>query len=188
MKVLLVNGSRRAKGCTFAALGIVGDELAKADIDTELVHVTDDGAVDRALWLLDSCDGMVIGSPVYYASPTGEVELFMDRILGHATRDQLALKPCAVLTSARRAGTTATLDALAKYPTYAEMPLVNSCYWNMVHGNTPEEILRDEEGVQILRQLGKNMVWLLRCIEAGAAAGVKPSTAPSSHVRTNFIR
>mgnify|MGYP000037238669 FL=1 len=96
-------------------------------------------------------------------------------------------KPAAAVASARRAGTTATLDVLTKYFSYHQMPVVSSCYWNMVHGNAPEEVMRDEEGVQIMRVLGKNMAWLLKCIEAGKKAGVAVPVAEDK-VKTNFIR
>ena len=187
MNVLMINGSRRAKGCTYTALGIVGDALREQGIDSSVIHVTDEGAVDDALKALETSDGLVLGSPVYWAAPTGEIEIFLDQLWGRAKRELLAGKPCAVIASARRAGTTATLDALAKYPEFAEMPLVSSFYWNMVHGNRPEEVLRDEEGVQIMRQLGRNMAWLLRCIEAGRTAGVELPDLPAV-TRTNFIR
>ena len=179
MQVLLINGSRRAKGCTHAARGLVAGSLEAAGIDTVEVHVTEDNAVDQALGLLPDCDGMVIGTPVYWASPTGEVEYFLDLLAG---------KPCAVLASARRAGTTSAIDDLAKYPTFAEMPLVSSFYWPMVHGNAPEEVLKDEEGVQIMQQLGANMAWLLRSIEAGRAAGIELPALPAERKRTNFVR
>lgn len=187
LNVLMINGSRRAKGCTYTALSIVGEELAAEGIDSQVIHVTDDGAVDRALAALDNADGLVLGTPVYWASPTGEIEVFLDKLWGRATREQLAGKPCAVLASARRAGTTSAIDDLAKYPTYAEMPLVSSFYWNMVHGNKPEEVYKDEEGVAIMRQLGRNMAWLLRCIEAGEKEGVKLPDLPEV-TRTNFVR
>ena len=188
MKALLVNGSRRAKGCTYTALGLVAQELKAVGIDSEVLHVTDEGAVDTAVTLLAECDALVIGSPVYWASPTGEVELFLDHLWGKAGHDLLAHKPCAVLASAPRAGTTATIDALAKYPSFAEMPVVSSFYWPMVHGVTPDDVLKDEEGVQIIRQLGKNLAWLLRCIEAGKAAGVEAPELPAERARTNFVR
>ena len=187
MKVLLVNGSRRAKGCTHTALGIVAAELEAAGIDTVEIHVADDDAVDQALTLLADSDGLVLGTPVYYASPTGEIELVLDHLWARAKRELLAGKPCAVLASARRAGTTSAIDDLAKYPTFAEMPLVSSFYWPMVHGNKPEEVFRDEEGVEIMRQMGRNMAWLLKCIEAGRAAGVTLPEA-SERTRTNFVR
>ena len=187
MNVLMINGSRRAKGCTYTALTIVAEELEAEGIGVQIVHVTDADAVDQALAALDTADGLVLGTPVYWASPTGEIETFMDKLWGRAKRPQLAGKPCAVLASARRGGTTASLDALAKYPEYAEMPLVSSCYWNMVHGSKPEEVWQDEEGVGIMRQLGRNMAWLLKCIEAGKQAGLSvPELAEFN--RTNFIR
>lgn len=186
--VLMVNGSRRPKGCTYTALTIVADELAKEGIDSQIIHVTDDGAVDEALSALDTASGLVLGTPVYWASPTGEIEVFLDKLWGRAKREQLAGKPCAVLASARRAGTTSAIDDLAKYPTYAEMPLVSSFYWNMVHGNKPEEIWKDEEGVQIMRQLGRNMAWLIKSIEAGRAAGLELPEKPENRVLTNFVR
>ena len=96
-------------------------------------------------------------------------------------------KPAAAVASARRAGTTATLDVLTKYFSYHQMPVVSSCYWNMVHGNTPEEVMKDEEGVQIMRVLGKNMAWLLKCLEAGRSAGV-PMPAQEEKIQTNYIR
>lgn len=187
MNVLMINGSRRAKGCTYTALSIVGEELAAQGIGTQIIHVTDEGAVDAALAALDTADGLVLGTPVYWASPTGEIEVFLDKLWGRAKRSQLAGKPCAVLASARRAGATSAIDDLAKYPTYAEMPLVSSFYWNMVHGNKPEEVYKDEEGVAIMRQLGRNMAWLLHCIEAGKQAGVELPALPDFN-RTNFIR
>ena len=96
----------------------------------------------------------------------------------------MVLKPAAAVASARRAGTTATLDVLMKYFTFHQMPVVSSNYWNMVHGNTPDEVRRDEEGLQIMRVLGKNMAWLLKCLEAGRNAGV----AAEEKIKTNFIR
>ena len=188
MKVLLVNGSRRAKGCTHTALGIVAAELEAAGIDTVEIHVADDDAVDQALTLLADSDGLVLGTPVYWASPTGEMELFMDHLWGKANRELLAGKPCAVLVTARRAGTTSVIDDLAKYPTFAEMPIVSLFYWPMVHGNTPDEVQRDEEGVQIMQQMGANMAWMLKCFEAGRAAGIEVPAAPAKRKRTNFVR
>ena len=122
--------------------------------------------VKAAAAKLKDSDALVVGSPVYWASPSGQIIEFMDRLASVAGKDML-YKPAAAVASARRAGTTATLDVLTKYFSYHQMPVVSSCYWNMVHGNTPEEVMKDEEGVQIMRVLGKNMAWLLKCIEAG---------------------
>lgn len=193
MKVLLLNGSRREKGCTYTALSLVAKELEKAGIDTEIVYIglnTVNGKLDE---LVKECaakmkeaDGLVVGSPVYYASPTGEIQVFLDRFAGVAGAD-LRHKPAAAIASARRAGTSTTLDVLNKYLMYNEMPVVSSNYWNMVHGNTPEEVLQDKEGVQIMETLGKNMAWLLKCLEAGKKAGVEEPAKPAK-VMTNFIR
>jgi len=135
-------------------------------------------------------DGFVFGSPVHYAAASGAMTSFMDRVF-YSTfcfgNNVFRLKPGAVLVSARRAGTTATLDQLNKYLTWGEMPVVSSRYWNMVHGHTPEEVMRDEEGIQIMRTLGKNMAWLLKCKEAGLKSGI---SLPEQEelIITNFIR
>ena len=193
MKVLLFNGSRREKGCTYTALSLVAKELEKAGIDTEIIYIGLNAVNGKLDALVKECaakmkeaDGLVIGSPVYYASPTGEIQVFLDRFAGAAGAD-LRHKPAAAVASARRAGTSATLDVLYKYLMYNEMPVVTSNYWNMVHGNTPEEVLQDREGVQIMETLGKNMAWLLKCLEAGKKAGVEEPAKPVK-VMTNFIR
>ena len=159
MKVILFNGSRREKGCTATALGIVARELEAAGIGTQLFWVGGralggglDALVDEAIGLVKEADGIVLGSPVYYASPSGELLAFLDRLYWKGEQ-YLLHKPAASVVSARRAGTTATLDVLNKYTTYAQQPVVTSRYWNMVHGSTPEEVLRDEEGVQIMQTL-----------------------------------
>ena len=193
MKVLLFNGSRREKGCTYTALSLVAKELEKAGIDTEIIYVglnavngKLDDLVKEAAAKAKEADGFVFGSPVYYASPTGEIQVFLDRFAG-VTGADLRHKPAAAIASARRAGTSTTLDVLNKYLMYNEMPVVSSNYWNMVHGNTPEEVLQDKEGVQIMETLGKNMAWLLKCLEAGKKAGVEEPAKPAK-VMTNFIR
>lgn len=193
MKVLLFNGSRREKGCTYTALSLIAKELEKAGIDTEIIYIGLNAVNGKLDALVKECaakmkeaDGLVIGSPVYYASPTGEIQVFLDRFAGAAGAD-LRHKPAAAIASARRAGTSTTLDVLHKYLMYNEMPIVSSNYWNMVHGNTPEEVLQDKEGVQIMETLGKNMAWLLKCLEAGKKAGVEEPAKPVK-VMTNFIR
>lgn len=194
MKVLMLNGSRRERGCTYTALSLVAEGLAQAGVESEIVHVgTPDilkgGIGDLVAQVAErgaASDGLVIGSPVYYAGPSGEVCAFLDRLFS-AHGDAFRYKPGAVVASARRAGTTATLDRLAKYLSYDEMPIVTSCYWPMVHGNTPEEVMRDEEGVHVMRRLGRNMAWLLRSIEAGRAAGVE-QPEKLAKPNTNFIR
>lgn len=193
MKVLLLNGSRREKGCTYTALSLVAKELEAAGIDTEIIYIglnTVNGKLDALVKdvaaKMKEADGLVVGSPVYYASPTGEIQVFLDRFAGVAGAD-LRHKPAAAIASARRAGTSTTLDVLNKYLMYNEMPVVSSNYWNMVHGNTPEEVLQDKEGVQIMETLGRNMAWLMKSIEAGKKAGVA-EPARQAKVMTNFIR
>lgn len=188
MKVLLLNGSPRREGCTYTALTVVAETLKENGIEAEIFYAGDPSKenVKAAAEIMKTSDALVVGSPVYWASPSGQILEFMDQFASIA-REDLVRKPAAAVTSARRAGTTATLDVLTKYFSFFQMPVVSSNYWNMVHGNTPEEVLKDEEGVQIMRVLGKNMAWLLKCIEAGKAAGVKEPDAEEK-VKTNFIR
>lgn len=193
MKVLMINGSRRERGCTYTALNLVAESLKAEGVESEIVFVGADavnGNVDALVKSLAAkcteADGFVFGAPVYYAQPAGEIRVVLDRLFWQAGK-ALNHKPAAVITSARRAGTTASLDALAKYPSINEMPIVTSCYWPMVHGYTPEDVMQDEEGVYVMRTLGKNLAWILKCIEAGKAAGIaRPEDAPKP--RTNFIR
>ena len=209
MKVLLLNGSPRKEGCTFTALSEVAKTLNQNGIDNMKVLVTqimlpvaifhalatseifqagdpDKDNVKAAAAKLKEADALVVGSPVYWASPTGQIIEFMDKLCSMAGKDMLH-KPAAAVASARRAGTTATLDVLQKYFSYHEMPVVSANYWNMVHGNTPAEVQQDEEGLQIMRTLGSNMAWLLKCIEAGKAAGITTPQAEDK-IKTNFIR
>lgn len=194
MKVVMVNGSRREKGCTYTALTIIAEVLNAAGIETELFYIGKAAMnseemtemVKKVAAAVKEADGFIVGSPVYYASPSGEVISFMDRLFGMAEAD-LRFKPAAAIASARRAGTTATLDVLNKYFLYDQMPMVSSRYWNMVHGSKPEDVLQDAEGVQIMKTVGNNMAWLLRSIEAGKQAGV-PQPVAEDKVFTNFIR
>ena len=128
----------------------------------------------------------MVGSPVYYAGPNGALCAFLDRVF--FMRNELyAFKPAAAVVSCRRGGASTSFDRLNKYFTIARMPVVSSQYWNSVHGNTPEEVLRDKEGLQTMRALGDNMAWLVKCIAAGKAAGIDhPVMEPWEP--TNFIR
>ncbi|MGN0317680.1 MAG: flavodoxin family protein [Lachnospira sp.] len=193
MKVLMINGSRRQDGCTYTALSRIGEELATHGIESEIVHVgikSVNGEVNDIVKEVaekaKTADGFIVGSPVYYASPSGEIITFLDRLFGVAGAD-LRYKPAAAVASARRGGTTATIDVLYKYFSFNQMPIVSSNYWAMVHGNTPEEVVKDEEGMQMLRVLGKNFAWLLECIEAGRSAGIN-APDPEDKIKTNFIR
>ena len=182
MKVLMLNGSPRKEGCTYTALIQIAGVLEKNGIESEIFQAgTPELENVRA-----AADALIVGSPVYWASPSGQIIEFMDKFCSLAGKDML-LKPAAAIASARRAGTTATLDVLLKYFSFHQMPIVSSNYWNMVHGNTPDEVLQDKEGIQIMHVLGKNMAWLLHCLEAGKNAGIsKPES--EEKVKTNFIR
>ena len=208
MKVLLINGSCHANGCTYTALSEVAGVLKEEGIDceifplggkpirdcigclkcTELDHacVFGDDPINELIRKAQEADAFVFGTPVYYAHPSGRILSALDRAF-YAAKDVFSHKPGAAVASARRAGTTASLDVLNKYFTIAEMPVVSSSYWNMVHGNTPDEVRQDAEGLQSMRNLGRNMAWLLKCIAAGKDQGVDVPRAESSH-RTNFIR
>jgi len=208
MKVVLFNGSPNAAGCTYTALSEVESVLNECGIETEMFQlgrkpvrgcigcngcrktdgrcVFNDDVVNKALEVAKTGDGFIFGTPVYYASANGAMLALMDRMF-YAGGKYFRGKPGACVTSARRAGTTATLDQMNKYMMISNMPVVSSSYWNMVHGNTPEEVLQDLEGLQIMRNLGRNMAWLLKCIEAGKAAGIEEPERESG-ARTNFIR
>jgi multimeric flavodoxin WrbA len=208
MKVLLVNGSPNGKGCTYTALCEVEKVLKQADIETEIFHlgkkpirgctacrkcfekpgkcVFDDDPVNVGIEKANGSDGFIFGSPVHYAGVTGAIKSFLDRAF-YAGGAAFTYKPGAAIISCRRAGSTAAFEQLNKYFTINRMPIVSSQYWNMVHGNKPEEVLQDAEGLQIMRTLGRNMAWLLRSIEAGKKAGV-PMPETEDRVWTNFIR
>lgn len=187
MKVILLNGSRREHGCTCKALSTVAEALQANGIDTEIIHaVPTDDVVKAVAEKVNEADGIVIGSPVYWASPSGEIVSFLDKLAGTAGA-ALTHKVGAVVASARRGGTTATLDVLAKYIEYHQMVMATSNYWPMVHGNTPAEVEQDAEGLQIMRTLGHNMAWILKCIDAGKKAGINPP-ATEAKIMTNYIR
>lgn len=188
MKVLLLNGSPRKEGCTYTALCETAKVLNQEGIDTEIFHAgnPDRENVKMAAEKLKESDGIIVGTPVYWASPSGEIITFMDRLCSVAGKDLLH-KPAAAVASARRAGTTASLDVLLKYFSYHQMPVVSSNYWCMVHGNNPAEVAQDEEGMQIMRTLGRNMGWILKCIDAGKKAGIDCPVAEDK-IMTNFIR
>ena len=148
--------------------------------------VFDDDIVNRILEKTEQADGFVFGSPTFYAHSSGRILSVLDRVF-YAGSSVFAGKPGAAIVSARRAGTTANLDVINKYFMISRMPVVSSCYWNMVHGNKPEEVWQDKEGVQIMRILGHEMSWLLKSIEAGRKSGLS-RPEPEEKIRTNFIR
>lgn len=207
MKVLMLNGSPNENGCTKAALNEVSDTLNAEGIETEIFWVgkkavsgcmacgacsklgkcaIDSDPVNKFAELAEGADGFVFGSPVHYAGASGMIIPFMDRLFFSTSR-KLYLKPAAAVVSARRAGTTAALDQLNKYFMISQMPVISSQYWNMVHGHTPDQVRQDEEGLQIMRTLGRNMAWFLKCKQAAENAGV-PLPQREDPIRTNFIR
>lgn len=205
MKVVLLNGSPRKNGCTARALREVETQLQKNGIETEWFHVgnkpisgciacgackktghcavSDD--VNQCAALIADADGLVVGSPVHYAGASGAITSFMDRLFYSASK-QFQFKPAAAVVSCRRGGASATFDQLNKYFTINNMPIVSSQYWNSVHGNTPEEVEQDLEGLQTMRTLGNNMTWLIRCIDM--AKDKVPYPEKETKVSTNFIR
>ena len=205
MKVILVNGSPKEKGCTYTALKEVEKTLNKNGIETEIFWLGNkpvsgcigcgsclktgkcfvDDKVNEFAQKAKDTDGFVFGSPVHYAAASGALTSFLDRVFYSAGK-YLQFKPAASVASARRAGTTATLDQINKYATISNMPLVSSQYWNMVHGFTPEDVKKDLEGMQTMRTLGRNMAWLLKCIELGKENNINRPEL-EERVATNFI-
>ena len=205
MKVLLINGSPHPNGCTFTALNIAANELEKNGTKTEIVHIGNkdirgciacgkcselghcvfNDMVNEIAPKLEQADGLVVGSPVYYAGPNGTLTNLLDRLFFSTPFDK-RMKVGAAVVSARRGGTTAAFDRLNKYFTISEMPVVSSRYWNMVHGHTPKQVMQDEEGVQIMRILGRNMAFLIRAIAAERERNGLPEKEVTKY--TNFIR
>lgn len=206
MKVLLVNGSPKQHGCTATALGIVADALNKQGIDTEIFWCGNkpimgcigcgkcgdtkrcfysEDTVNAFLDKAEQADGFVFGSPIHFAAPSGFIKPFMDRAFCSKAA-LFACKPAAAIVSCRRGGASAGFDDLNKYFSISNMPIVSSSYWNQVHGNKPEEVLQDEEGVQTMRQLGTNMAWMLKCIATADKAGIGRPVIEQK-IKTNFI-
>ena len=205
-KVILINGSPNEFGCTYTGLKEIAEVLNGRNIDTEMIWIGSDPVagctgcyacthtgrcryddkVNYIIEQLDDIDGIVVGSPVYYASAAGQISAFLDRLFAAGGKG-MAGKVGAAIASCRRAGSTVTLDQLHKYFSISAMPIATSQYWNMIHGNTPEEVKQDLEGMQIMRHLGENIAWLISCIKAGKDAGISaPVREP--RVSTNFIR
>lgn len=211
MKVLLVNGGPHKNGCVNTALEEVVKALNDENIETEIFWVgvkpiagciacktcaktgkcVFDDVVNEFVEKAKEADGFIFGSPVHYAGATGAITSFMDRAFYSAFQsgkgEIFEFKPAATVISARRAGTTATYDQLNKYFGISQMPIISSRYWNMVHGATPEDVKKDEEGMQIMRILGKNMAYYLKCIEAGKEKGIERPQKEEINF-TNFIR
>lgn len=211
MKVLLVNGSPHKEGCTYTALTEVAKTLNEENIETEIFWIGNkpiggciackkckelgrcvfEDTVNTFVEKAQEADGFIFGSPVHYAAATGNITGFMDRAFYSASQagkiSAFLYKPASTVISARRAGTTATYDQLNKYFGITQMPIISSRYWNMVHGAIPEDVQKDEEGMQIMRILGRNMAYYLKCIEAGKEKGIELPKQEKINF-TNFIR
>lgn len=205
-KILLINGSPHEHGCTYTALKEVTDTLAAGGVDSEFVYLGTKPVagciacgscagtgrcafgdqVNEVLEKLDEYDGIVTGSPVYYAGPSGQICAFLDRLF-YASGGRMAGKLAAAVVSCRRGGASAAFDRLNKYFTISNMNVVSSQYWNQVHGKVPEDVRKDKEGLQTMRTLAQNIIWNLKNMEAGRAAGVEPPEYEAKEY-TNFIR
>ncbi len=203
-KVLLVNGSPRPAGCTHTALAEVAGALERHGVSTQIFHIgsgpvhgctacgacvelkrciLEDDVCNQLLTLMQQADGVVVGSPVYYAGPNGALCAILDRVF-FAAQGSLAHKPAAAVVNCRRGGASAAFDRLNKYFTISRMPVVSSQYWNSTHGFTPEDVRQDLEGLQTMRTLGDNMAWLVKGL---GESGLEPP-APEPWTPTHFIR
>jgi multimeric flavodoxin WrbA len=205
MNVLMINGSPNSNGCTFTALSEVAKTLNENSIETQIIHVGNkdirgciacrkckqdkkcvfNDLVNETALLFEKCDGIVIGSPVYYSSANGTVVSFIDRLFYSASCDK-TMKVGAAVVSARRTGCSSTFDVLNKYFTISGMPIASSQYWNEVHGYTSDDVRKDEEGMQTMRVLGRNMAFLIKSIALGKERFGLPEK--EARIFTNFIR
>ena len=206
MNVLMINGSPHEKGCTYTSLKEIAGELKKNGIHSSIVHIGKDGIrgctacmgcvktgycvnkedkVNECIDLLKKADGFIVGSPVYFAGPNASLCGFLDRMF-YMKANPYAFKPGAAIVTSRRDGTSAAFDRLNKYFTFAQMPIVSSHYWNSLHGNKAEELSQDVEGLQMMRILGRNMSWLLKCIDK--AKSEVPYPELEARQKMSFIR
>jgi Multimeric flavodoxin WrbA len=207
MKVLMLNGSMKPRGNTALALEEIGRQLEAEGIEYEIFQLagdplrdcigcgqcTDEGCVfggddgvNAFIAKAREADGFVFGSPVYYAHPSGRILSFLDRVF-YSSSAVFAHKPAAAVAVARRGGATASFDVLNKYFGISEMPVAGSSYWNIAHGRRPGESPMDAEGMRTMRNLARNMAWMLKCFEAGKKAGI-PLPERETGPATDFIR
>lgn len=204
-KILLINGSPNENGCTYTALSEIADTLAQNDVESEILYLGKkpvagciacgkcfqngrcifDDKVNEVLEKLDEYDGIIVGSPVYYAGPTGQLCAFLDRLF-FCSEQRMAGKLGAAVVSCRRGGANAAFDRLNKYFTICNMTVVGSQYWNQVHGLTPEDVRKDEEGLQTMRTLAQNMAWLLKSVKAADRSNIKKPIY-EERIATHFI-
>jgi len=206
MKVLMINGSSNKKGCTYTALKEVSNTLEREGVEVEIIQLGNlslrdcsgcfgckdtgkcvfDDLVNEVIEKAKTCDGFIFGTPVYYAHPTGRILSFLDRAF-FAGHKAFEYKPGASVIISRRSGTTASFDVMNKYFTINNMPIVSSQYWNNVYGLVPDDVQYDLEGLQTMRTLGRNMVWMLQCIELGKQHGIHAPQGMEKQVFTNFV-
>ena len=192
MKVLLINGSPHEKGCVYTSLKEAADTLEKEGIATEIHWIGTgdipgcrscgackkkgrcviDDDVNAVAKRIDEFDGFIFGAPVFYSGPAAQLCAWMDRFF-YSAGGKLAGKIGASVVNARRGGNTASFERLNQYYLISNMIVPGSQYWNMTHGFTPDDVRKDEEGLQTMRVLAQNIAWLLKCIDAGKKAGVK---------------
>jgi multimeric flavodoxin WrbA len=207
----LVNGSPHKGGCTNEALSVIAETLKAEGIDSLVYWIGNkpiggcigcygcaekgrcvfEDSVNEFTEMAKEYDGFIFGSPVYYSGMNGSLMSFMDRVFFSAASKEphpFRFKPAAAIVSARRAGTTSALDQMNKYFLHQQMPIISSRYWDMVHGQKAEDVRQDEEGLQIMRCLARNMSWFLRLKEAGEKAGVSLPKQEEVRISTNFIR
>ena len=204
MKALLINGSPHAKGCTYTALSELKHTLEAEGIETELIHVGNqdvrgciacgqcrklgkcvfDDVVNEVASKLAEADAFVIGAPVYYSSPAGGAISFMDRLFFSTFNVDKTMKVGAAVVTCRRGGNTASFDVLNKYFSISGMPIASRQYWNMVYGGSAEEVMKDAEGLQTMRTLGRNMAFMIKSIQLGKQQFGLPEKEPTTF--TNF--
>ena len=205
MKVLMINGSPNAKGSTYTALNEVAKGLTELGVESEIVHVGHkdirgcigcrkckttgkcvfDDLVNETAPKFEASDGIIIGTPVYFASANGTVVSFIDRLF-YSVPFEKRMKVGATVMALRRGGASSTFDEMNKYFTISEMPVVSSGYWNSVHGHNAEQVVKDLEGMQVMRTLGRNMAFMMKSIELGKKEYGLPER--EERVFTNFIQ
>ena len=206
MKVLLINGGPHRNGATYTALKEIADTLLGEGIEADIFWLGNDpiagcigckackktgkcfrdDIVNKVADTVSEYDGFVFGSPVHYAASSGAISSFMDRLF-MSSSDKMYMKPAAAVVSCRRGGASAAFDEMNKYFTVSSMPVVSSQYWNQIHGGNAEDASKDEEGLQTMRTLAKNMAYMLKCFAAAKEVGIEPPEREKV-IRTNFIK
>lgn len=209
MKVIAINGSPKAKGNTYHAIKLVSEEMEKFGIETEIIHVGNqvfrgcmacgacaknrdekcifDDGINDIIQRMKEADGIILGSPVHYSAIAGTMKSFLDRAfyVAGVNGGLFRYKVGASVVAVRRSGGLPTFNQLNNFINYSEMLMPTSNYWNVIHGRAPEEVLQDEEGIQIMKVLGKNMAWLLKLVENGKNI---PAPEKDKKIFTSFIR